>query len=691
MMDIKNRDKEEIIQVIISKYFPNFSTEELKEYKSRDIILNLETHAEAINKFRKFIETMNSNENLDAFAYGIPLKIISHYDYTYNNSFNLKNCIQSQKKLKKKYDKDAAIYSVFPVRHLKTHYLSKKDYKLATKLPTVLAKLERYVLPYEMCRKFKININPTNESNKMKKLFSFTFDKLNIFLHATTAPSMMEDYNFESLETLGDSILKFVLSLKLFIENENDSEGELQKKRTDLLKNDKLHEIGLNSKIYFYVLNLPFKISSWEPPFKREMKQKFEQNISKKCMADSVEAIIGACFLIEKNLNTSLNFIQKIQIIDKIEKKKSSNIKSLEEIIYVNSVYLDKFNFIGKENITFTELFDLSQHRNRNLLNLSNCLETDFYPFTNSLLNLDEGHDTKHCNKYNHDNLNLLQEMISYKFKDVSLLVTAFTHQSVKIRNLSNYQRLEFLGDSVLEVYLMIKFFVLFEDKLFENNNENKDLDHDKLKESQSNQNNLSNSNYDLIKIQNFSCGSLTNAKSLLASNYFLMKLSSMLKLQKFLMISDKNKKEQIKNFYNKENINAILNRKSNEYETDPNNCLKPKIISDVFEALLGAILIDSNLEECFKFLDSIYNPFIYYTACFLDSVKYSPISEFIEMIMKLYQTPPKFTRVETENKLIEVEIWINEQLYSKGVAASEDRAKEIASIEGIKKIKNNN
>ena len=70
--------------------------------------------------------------------------------------------------------------------------------------------------------------------------------------------------------------------------------------------------------------------------------------------------------------------------------------------------------------------------------------------------NLDEGVDSKNCNKYNHDNLNLLQEMISYKFRDVSLLVTAFTHQSVKIRNVSNYQRLEFLGDSVLEVYLTV-------------------------------------------------------------------------------------------------------------------------------------------------------------------------------------------------------------------------------------------
>lgn len=49
-----------------------------------------------------------------------------------------------------------------------------------------------------------------------------------------------------------------------------------------------------------------------------------------------------------------------------------------------------------------------------------------------------------------------LQEKIGYKFKDTSLLKQALTHSSFsneqKINKLKNYERLEFLGDAVLEL-----------------------------------------------------------------------------------------------------------------------------------------------------------------------------------------------------------------------------------------------
>lgn len=49
-----------------------------------------------------------------------------------------------------------------------------------------------------------------------------------------------------------------------------------------------------------------------------------------------------------------------------------------------------------------------------------------------------------------------LQEKIGYQFKDEGLLKQAITHSSFaneqKINKLSNYERLEFLGDAVLEM-----------------------------------------------------------------------------------------------------------------------------------------------------------------------------------------------------------------------------------------------
>lgn len=50
-------------------------------------------------------------------------------------------------------------------------------------------------------------------------------------------------------------------------------------------------------------------------------------------------------------------------------------------------------------------------------------------------------------------NINTIQKTIGYKFKDECLLLTAFTHQSYANENNSvGYDRLEFLGDAIIEM-----------------------------------------------------------------------------------------------------------------------------------------------------------------------------------------------------------------------------------------------
>jgi endoribonuclease Dicer len=47
-----------------------------------------------------------------------------------------------------------------------------------------------------------------------------------------------------------------------------------------------------------------------------------------------------------------------------------------------------------------------------------------------------------------------IEELIGYKFRNPRLLIQAFTHASTVNTNSPCYQRLEFLGDAVLEVFL---------------------------------------------------------------------------------------------------------------------------------------------------------------------------------------------------------------------------------------------
>ncbi len=63
---------------------------------------------------------------------------------------------------------------------------------------------------------------------------------------------------------------------------------------------------------------------------------------------------------------------------------------------------------------------------------------------------------------YKQKELKKLEEKIGYEFKDKGLMVQALTHSSFsneqKINKLKNYERLEFLGDAVLEL-LSSRFF----------------------------------------------------------------------------------------------------------------------------------------------------------------------------------------------------------------------------------------
>jgi endoribonuclease Dicer len=46
-----------------------------------------------------------------------------------------------------------------------------------------------------------------------------------------------------------------------------------------------------------------------------------------------------------------------------------------------------------------------------------------------------------------------IEEIVGYKFKNPRLLIQAYTHASTVNTNSPCYQRLEFLGDAVLEVF----------------------------------------------------------------------------------------------------------------------------------------------------------------------------------------------------------------------------------------------
>ena len=135
------------------------------------------------------------------------------------------------------------------------------------------------------------------------------------------------------------------------------------------------------------------------------------------------------------------------------------------------------------------------------------------------------------------------EKKINYKFKNKSLINLAFTHSSFKNKKNKNYERLEFLGDRVLSL-------VISEDLFLKYSNEDE--------------------------------GALSKRLSDLVSKQKLLEVANEISIKEMLKIDQFEKK----NLKLKKNIS---------------------ILSDVCESLIGAIYLDSDLENAKKFISKYW------------------------------------------------------------------------------------
>ncbi|MCQ2080033.1 MAG: ribonuclease III [Lachnospiraceae bacterium] len=142
----------------------------------------------------------------------------------------------------------------------------------------------------------------------------------------------------------------------------------------------------------------------------------------------------------------------------------------------------------------------------------------------------------------NNFDISLLEQKIGYEFKDKDLVKLALTHSSyaneMKINKYGNYERLEFLGDAVLELMSSLFFYNAYPDK-----NE----------------------------------GELTRLRSSMVCEPALAYCAREFDLQKFILLG--------------------------KGEESTKGRERDSIISDVFEALLGAMYLDGGFSVAQEFV----------------------------------------------------------------------------------------
>lgn len=241
-------------------------------------------------------------------------------------------------------------------------------------------------------------------------IFKFTgnFETLK---EACQSPGYSGDCNYESLETLGDTVLKTIFTLHIYLNHLELNEFGLTKKRGWKVSNKYLSQIAAKFELKKFLKTKPMKTNNFRPAFyiSKDMPNEtylIEQKISESMMADFVEALIGAFYLASGVLDAG-KFLVRLGIVNEDGWGLTASFLSNESL-----------SVLGKADI---EMFPDGAFKISELL--------------------------KKCPKHSGSCL------FGYEFENKYVYTQALTHKTQDIG--FNYERLEFLGDAVIDLIIL--------------------------------------------------------------------------------------------------------------------------------------------------------------------------------------------------------------------------------------------
>ena len=230
------------------------------------------------------------------------------------------------------------------------------------------------------------------------------FSDKSLVLNAISAPVAQEDADYQRLEFLGDAILKYYTAISLTAEHLNYHEGYLAHLKDRVVSNRALAIAAKEKGLDRYILRRQFTGTKWRPLYNEDIlagEDCKEEELSTKILADVIESLVGAAYL------------------DGGEPKLLACLCAL---------------------LSKTHWTPLS-HRNQTLITATSHLPS---PLPQSITHL--------------------QSLILHTFTHPSLAIEALTHPShISLTKTSlstpSYQRLEFLGDAILDQIVTKRIF----------------------------------------------------------------------------------------------------------------------------------------------------------------------------------------------------------------------------------------
>ncbi|KAL3280298.1 hypothetical protein HHI36_017788 [Cryptolaemus montrouzieri] len=453
------------------------------------------------------------------------------------------------------------------------------------------------------------SIYRTTQYNCDNSDYSFKFDAQpplenhpgpspNILLQALTMSNANDGINLERLETIGDSFLKYAITNYLYSKYDNIHEGKLSHLRSKQVSNLNLYRLGKRKNLGEFMIATKFDPhDNWLPP----------------------------CFYVPKELEEALFAAQYPANCWTIADMAATRDMTLEDIcsmVKARGETIDlpssiPYNLVTQHSIPDKSIADcvealigayLIDCGPRGALLFMAWLGIRVLPkidnFTYGEIELPHSPLLRHIQEPEReleillDGYDKFEEHIGYSFSDKSYLLQALTHASYSPNQITDcYQRLEFLGDAVLD-YLITRH--LYEDPRMH------------------------------------SPGALTDLRSALVNNTIFASLAVRNGFHKYFRHLSPGLNEVVEKFIRLqeesghnlvEELFLVIETESEEVE----DVEVPKALGDVFESVAGAIFLDSKMS-----LDAVWK--VYYKMMHLEieqfsnKVPKSPIRELLEL-----------------------------------------------------------
>lgn len=413
-------------------------------------------------------------------------------------------------------------------------------------IPSCLFLLERHVLLCELREQITRN-NPVPL-------------QLGLLSLAVSSTLVHEVNNYERLEFLGDSVLKLSTTNRLFTDYPHEKEGFMHDARKDIVSNENLRKKAMVGSLVNYLCFSKQFMRNWRPPGTDRKGRTVALN--EKSLADVMEALCGAIYLSAaqsgfrhtcEDSKSVMSNIEVDNINDDVNRQYCPLIPDRILLGYeAGAKFLQDFGVYSKAEPT----------REQTLLSAIHALHEKGSPAPTSISPSVFPRDSRmsRWSEYGAP----VEKIIRYKFKRRHLLMCALTHGSyVSKGNLDSRtmgescERLEFLGDAVVDF-----FAVLY---LFENN-------------------------------KSADPGKLTELKGKVVSNETFARVSLKLGLDKYLI-------------HRSPSLHVLINKFKEVVDLDNPHIAEeemtkhaaPKALGDLFEAIIGAIFVDSGLSTVMR------------------------------------------------------------------------------------------